>query len=385
MQEARPSSTDPNPLSDKSFKTFLKWSFPPLICALCFGFQSVMLHMTTVKYVLMRQKTPLHDDLGHELFEGKPVAKEVLDALSVAPPLLVIVSILLLRDVRLWAKVFFSNSILFVLKGLFDWMTVLPDSIGFASCVKRLNGNGGTDEPLKYLEHMGHLSGTEYFSALLQLELHGVGKVRHVRYCADMLMSGHTFVTVLYMLALADLVRRITILMSPIPRLIWRLSMGIFAALCVGADLYLIVKTRFHYTVDIVMAIVITLLIYTNAGMAVLAQWYASEEGKRKSADADIIWLPAILIPFCCLHGYYSVREMEDQQVRDLQAGNQSSAWEWLTELFTTSEECLSPEQEGLGLIGNSGDRQLLSDQQVQSYGSAQNLPKNEAESEGSV
>lgn len=41
---------------------------------------------------------------------------------------------------------------------------------------------------------------------------------------------------------------------------------GIFAALCVGADLYLIVKTRFHYTVDIVMAIVITLLIYTNAG-----------------------------------------------------------------------------------------------------------------------
>jgi hypothetical protein len=43
-------------------------------------------------------------------------------------------------------------------------------------------------------------------------------------------------------------------------------SSGIFAALCVGADLYLIVKTRFHYTVDIVMAIVITLLIYTNAG-----------------------------------------------------------------------------------------------------------------------
>ena len=41
---------------------------------------------------------------------------------------------------------------------------------------------------------------------------------------------------------------------------------GIFAALCVGADLYLIVKTRFHYTVDIVMAVVITLLIYTNAG-----------------------------------------------------------------------------------------------------------------------
>ena len=29
----------------------------------------------------------------------------------------------------------------------------------------------------------------------------------------------------------------------------------------------------------------------------------------RNSAEADIVWLPAILIPFCCLHGYYSVRE----------------------------------------------------------------------------
>lgn len=241
-------------------------------------------------------------------------------------------------------------------------MTVLPDSIGFGECKKRLG-----DEPLKYLERMGHLSGTEYFSALLQLELYGVGKVRPVRYCADMLMSGHTFVTVLYMLALADLVRRITILMPPVPRVIWRISMGIFATLCVGADLYLIVKTRFHYTVDIVMSIVITLLIYTNAGMALLAQWYASEDGKRNSADADIIWLPAILIPFCCFHGYYSVREMEDQQVADLQANNQSSFWQWLTDTFkTSSEESLSPEQ-------------------VKSYGSAQTAPKSEAEAEGSV
>lgn len=361
MAEERSSSADLNPFSDKYFKTFLKWSFPPLICAVCFFFQSVMLHMTTVKYVLLHDKSPLHDDLGHELFKKETVAMKVLDALSVAPPLLVIVGILLLRDARLWAKVFFSNAILFVLKGLFDWMTVLPDSIGFGACKERLG-----DEPLKYLERMGQLSGTEYFSALLELELYGVGKVRPVRYCADMLMSGHTFVTVLYMLALADLVRRITILMPPIPRVIWRISMGIFAALCVGADLYLIVKTRFHYTVDIVMAIVITLLIYTNAGMALLAHWYASD-GKRNSAEADIVWLPAILIPFCCLHGYYSVREMEDQQVADLQANNESSTWQWLTETFkTSSEESLSPEQ-------------------VQSYGSAQTAPKSEAEVEGSV
>lgn len=59
-----------------------------------------MLHMTTVKYVLLQHKSPLHDDLGHELFKNETVAKEVLDALSVAPPLVVIVGIALLRDVR---------------------------------------------------------------------------------------------------------------------------------------------------------------------------------------------------------------------------------------------------------------------------------------------
>jgi len=91
----------------------------------------------------------------------------------------------------------------------------------------------------------------DYLGKLMELEIHGVefknltsGKdvtTWPVRYCADMLLSGHTFVTcptksviqtqihkspsqdafakvlVLYMLAFADLMRRITIMMSPVP------------------------------------------------------------------------------------------------------------------------------------------------------------------------
>lgn len=99
-------------------------------------------------------------------------------------------------------------------------------------------------------------TGMDYLRKLMELEINGVegknpeGKdVRTwpVRYCADMLLSGHTFVTcpakwhdhcsvviqtqihksppqdafakvlVLYMLAFADLMRRITIMMSPVP------------------------------------------------------------------------------------------------------------------------------------------------------------------------
>lgn len=36
-------------------------------------------------------------------------------------------------------------------------------------------------------------TGREYYSALLELELRGVDGQWPVRYCADMLMSGHTF------------------------------------------------------------------------------------------------------------------------------------------------------------------------------------------------
>lgn len=35
---------------------------------------------------------------------------------------------------------------------------------------------------------------------------------------------------------------------------------------CVGADLFLIVRNQFHYTVDVVMAIIMTVLVYTNVG-----------------------------------------------------------------------------------------------------------------------
>lgn len=40
-------------------------------------------------------------------------------------------------------------------------------------------------------------SGREYVSALLELELHGVDGKWPVRYCSDMLLSGHTFATCL--------------------------------------------------------------------------------------------------------------------------------------------------------------------------------------------
>mmetsp|Transcript_112414 Transcript_112414/g.157613 ORF Transcript_112414/g.157613 Transcript_112414/m.157613 type:complete len:376 (+) Transcript_112414:88-1215(+) len=367
---------DPNLWTEKTTHALLRWCYPPLICGLCFGFQSVMLHMTTAKYVNLEHfHLQPAADVGHMALGNQKVNMTVLDAISGMAFLLVFVGTLLLRDLRLWVRLFFSNAILFVLKGVFDWMTVFPDSIGWKECDKRLSVNGTNPNVLPFMKKLGQLDGMDYLGKLMELEIHGVefknltsGKAVTtwpVRYCADMLLSGHTFVLVLYMLAFADLMRRITIMMSPVPRAVCRILIGLFCMACVGADLFLIVRNQFHYTVDVVMAIIMTVLVYTNVGMTAVVQWYAQEVDRRGKpiVDNGITWVPALMVPFCCFNGYYSVQEMEEQQVLDEQAGNDSGVWRWLTSLFEP-EASISPDQ-------------------VQSYGSTENAEqKSEAKEE---
>jgi len=336
-----------------------------------------MLHMTTAKYVTLPHVHLQPDaDVGHAVLGHQQIEMTVLDAISGMAFLVVFVGTLLLRDLRLWVRLFFSNAILFVLKGVFDWMTVFPDSIGWEECKKRLSGDKEkfNDAVLPFMRKLNQIGGMDYLRKLMELEINGVegknpeGKdVRTwpVRYCADMLLSGHTFVLVLYMLAFADLMRRITIMMSPVPRAVCRILIGLFCMACVGADLFLIVGKHFHYTVDVVMAIIMTFLVYTNVGMTAVVQWYASEVDRRGKpiVDNGITWVPALMFPFCCFNGYYSVQEMEEQQVLDEQAVNDSGVWRWLTSLFEP-EASISPDQ-------------------VQSYGSTENAEqKSEAKEE---
>lgn len=367
---------DPNLWTEKTTHALLRWCYPPLICGLCFGFQSVMLHMTTAKYVNLKEvDLQPAADVGHLALGHQEVDMDVLDAIAGMAFLLVFAGTLLLRDLRLWVRLFFSNAILFVLKGVFDWLTVFPDSIGWKECETRLSKNGTNPNVLPFMKKLGQLDGMDYLGKLMELEIHGVefknltsGKdvtTWPVRYCADMLLSGHTFVLVLYMLAFADLMRRITIMMSPVPRAVCRILIGLFCMACVGADLFLIVRNQFHYTVDVVMAIIMTVLVYTNVGMTAVVQWYASEVDRRGKpiVDNGITWVPALMFPFCCFNGYYSVQEMEEQQVLDEQATNDSGVWRWLTSLFEP-EASISPDQ-------------------VQSYGSTENAEqKSEAKEE---
>jgi len=307
--------------------------------------------MTTAKYVVLSEPhlNPA-GDIGHHLLGKQDVDTTLLDAISSSSLLLFVMGAMLLRELRLWTKLFFSNAILFILKGTWDWMTVLPDSIGYHECERRLNGDpakGPVVPVMAYMKRLGMLEGREYVSALLELELHGVDGKWPVRYCSDMLLSGHTFAVLLYSLAVADLVRRATVLLpeGSFYRHVFRYLIGFWVALSTIADMYYIVLKHFHYTVDVVMSVVITFLLYTNAGMAILTQWFVSGERPDRTEeldDAGEIWIPRAMIPCCCFNGYYTIKWLEDKEVKLRQDRNKSALWERLTKF----SESLVPEQQ---------------------------------------
>ncbi|CAE7214161.1 ppdK [Symbiodinium pilosum] len=326
-------------------KLFLKWIFPMFVCFLCFCCQSVLLHLTTVKYVnLHMHKEPLPEDIGHAYLGKAPVPMKILDMISCGVLLGFMVGALLLRDLRTWSKLFFCNGMMFVMKGVFDYATILPDSIGMAECAARLG-----EAPLKEFERLGTLNGQEFFDGMVSLELRGVAGKWPVRYCADMLLSGHTFVMLLYLLAVADLVQRSTLLMESPKREICQVFFGIFALGCTAADLYLIVINHFHYTVDVIMAIILTFLLYTNAGIAILVQWFASEYGEssRNTEDSGMVWVPAAMFPFCCFGGYYKVNQMSAKEVVKRQAADGSALWKSMA----------GPEDPGYGTMQPPGQQ----------------------------
>merc|ERR1712137_1085237 len=109
----------------------------------------------------------------------------------------------------------------------------------------------------------------------MDLELKGVAGQWPVRYCADMILSGHTFVMLLFLLGCADLVRRVHAAF-PSNVIIGHVvtAVHVVVACCVCVDLYLILVNHFHYTVDVLLAIMVTLLLYTNAGVSILTDWW---------------------------------------------------------------------------------------------------------------
>jgi hypothetical protein len=307
-----------------------KWVIPVVCCLVGFCIQSVLLHATTMHYVNKHIHVEPMKDVGHALLGHKKVPMQLLDLISGGALLVFVVGCLWLRDLRLWTKVFFCSAALFVWKGLLDYMTTLPDSSGWQSCQERLQPDG-----VQFFQELNKLPFGQFLRKFAEMEVFGIGHIWPVRYCSDMILSGHTAVMFLYLLASMDLCRRLTLLFENNTEAsgkstAFRTLLSMFVLCCVSADLYLIVINHFHYTVDVVLAVMLTLLIYTNAAMAIFTNWYVEvfedgdEDKQRHTSDNGLIWIPEFCIPCCFFNGYYEVREMQRAAVIERQKQNGS-------------------------------------------------------------
>lgn len=268
---------------------------------------------------------PLEAQLG---FRHVPL--KALDAVALVFPFLWFCAVIYLRDVQAWTKVLLCHSVLAFGKGIFGATTIIPDSIGWANCKARLGEKGLAYFRNEVPDPTTHGLWTMVM-AILGVELTGPHQDRigsGMRFCGDMIYSGHTYFTILYILALCELLRKA--LSDPDSRLYvessFKRKVVVFSVymVCIaqqGLEIFLVLSNRFHYTTDVVLAVLLTFLWYTSAPICIAAKWWAQLGTKMKtdkegpedmvliprSALSGDIWLPVFCFPFCCISGHHHV------------------------------------------------------------------------------
>lgn len=147
---------------------------------------------------------PVHAALGFTKIDMK-----LLDKISAALPAAWFVLTLFTDDLQAWTKCITCTCLLAVGKGIFGLITIVPDSSGWQNCKERETQEGIA----RMKSEIGSpkdgfwsiLWGTLKFETGIM-----VGKLKGekgVRFCADMMYSGHTYFTTMYALGLVELTR----------------------------------------------------------------------------------------------------------------------------------------------------------------------------------
>jgi hypothetical protein len=241
-------------------------------------------------------------DIPEMLLPTAQVPLTLLDAVASLLPVLFLFGCIYSNDLMLWTKVLWAHAWLAIVKGLLDMLTVMPDSSGWNSCQHRLTATG-----VQAMEHL--TTSTNFFTifiAIGEMELFGPKHDRFlagIRYCSDMMVSGHTFVTCLYALGFLELIHRMHVANPSQYPLRYFIAAAIFVLCEQAIEISLVIITRFHYSADILSAVVITFLLYTNAPLVIYAKWWSQAFGDLDTKHEGTIWVPPCCIPFCDLKG----------------------------------------------------------------------------------
>lgn len=195
-------------------------------------------------------------DTGSSFLGYEYVKIGFLDKLAALFPFVFLVLVCGIDLPRTWTKIMLSFFFLAVGKGFFSWCTNIPDSGGWEICKERL---GNSSYPVEW--YLQERSVTE----ILFMDPRS-------RLCADMMWSGHTYFVAIFAFGLHECIRRG---MSKWPWWQRWLCETIVAVVAIGQqflEIYFVLRSRFHYTADVFMAVFVTYLLYTNATICVLAK-----------------------------------------------------------------------------------------------------------------
>jgi len=338
------------------FWYFMKWFLPGFCFALSFFIQNLCLHLGTYYYVQWMTRLEGNLDFNateatfanetlssriacgslHDMFSdyfGKvEVPMFALDMMSVSIPMVWFAATIYTIDLHLWAKCCLCGSLLALGKGFCAIATVVPDSTGWEGCKERLGVSGVLwfqDERNMQFENNIITSLWD----LLNLEIIGVisrsGKMRHLRYCADMVYSGHTYFCVLFALGVYDSLRKNTLERGR-KNFALLFIVGLLLMIVCLCDVIFILLNRFHYTLDVCMAVLLCYLYYTNAPLARAVDWWSDEcwVPKSKQREAELLttsWKSGEIMvppcfpfpPFCLMHGRYFLTKENKEAVKE--------------------------------------------------------------------
>eukprot|EP00928_Gymnodinium_smaydae_P004977 TRINITY_DN1170_c0_g1_i1.p1 TRINITY_DN1170_c0_g1~~TRINITY_DN1170_c0_g1_i1.p1 ORF type:complete len:915 (-),score=219.15 TRINITY_DN1170_c0_g1_i1:232-2913(-) len=322
-------------------KAFSKWLMPMLFMMLGFYLQSVGLHYATYSYVhgmLAKMDAVSHAEwrnnskkLYERLYDpveeasGSELAIHIgaLDMIAAAIPaiFMALCAFDYLRHrkgqgkcivLQIFTKVATCAGFLFIIKGCLGAMTTVPDSDGWDVCTARLGAEG-----IDWMKEDHSL--LSMFA--LDFQWNVLWYHHPLRYCSDMMYSGHTFVVTLFALGCYEVTR---VVLEKTERSKWFLLLKIvvlsgvaLVAICEQAvEIYCVMRSRFHYSMDMFLAVIITFLFYTNGAIAVFSKLW-EEQG---------------------FHIIYSFKDYlmkllkKHEDMREIPLEDQASVKEWVTQ-----------------------------------------------------
>lgn len=281
--------------------SLVQWGLPAIGVIFSIAAQTLSARLATLYYIrymsrlddLVKQQHGVVDPLGsdwiyreHHDYPQKlqDIVASFMDPVEVPayvwdftlfPITLICLCLIIIKsDVYMWTKICVCFTFLNLGRAICHVSTVVPDAQGWESCKERLTNFGSQPDALKEMSEVV----IDWRKGPIDSAFHIIqAEAKGMRYCGDMIYSGQTFVLVLFSLGLIQVLRKGWPEHTKTRFLVQFLSPIVIAVASVG-----VLVSRYHYTIDVFLALVLTVLWYDSATVASICEWWESIVDRTK-------------------------------------------------------------------------------------------------------